>query len=154
MVVISIWAARRFKLGVERQGFAPNLNVWALRRSIVVHLVACGFSFHISLFPTIAAGTTQPAQCPARDLEKLEWLTRAQTETFTPLILCMWLFNMFIFNIQYIEMFHKHQTSNEVVSVGKFMEWTHGNKPKRAEQCTKEASWVDYWLKTIFFNHW
>lgn len=85
-----------YKLGVERHGFALNLDVWALWRSIVVHLVACGFSFHISLFPTIATGTTQPAQCPARDLEKSEWLTQAQTETFTSLILCMWLFNMFI----------------------------------------------------------
>lgn len=97
-----------FKLGVERHGFALNLVVWALRRSFVVHLVACGYSFHISLFPTIATGTTHPAQCSARDLEKLKWLTQAQTETFTSLILCMWLFNMFTFNIQYIESFHKH----------------------------------------------
>lgn len=73
-----------FKLGVERHGFALNLDVWALQCSIVVHLVACGFSFHISLFPTIATGTTQPAQSSARDLEKLAWLTQAQT--FTSLI--------------------------------------------------------------------
>lgn len=90
-----------FKLGVERQGSALNLNVWALWRSIVVHLVACGFSFHISLFPTIATGTSRPAQGSARDLEKLAWLTQAQTETFTSLILCMWLFNMFIFTTVY-----------------------------------------------------
>lgn len=72
-----------FKLGVERHGFALNLDVWALRCSIVVHLVACGFSFHISLFPTIATGTIWPALSPARNLEKLEWLTQTQTETFT-----------------------------------------------------------------------
>lgn len=77
----------------------PELDVWALWRSIVVHLVACGFSFHISLFPTIATGTTQPARRSARDLEKLEWLTQAQTETFTSFILCMWLFNICSFLI-------------------------------------------------------
>lgn len=77
----------------------PELDVWALWRSIVVHLVACGFSFHISLFPTIATGTTQPAQRSARDLEKLEWLTQAQTETLTSFILCMWLFNICSFLI-------------------------------------------------------
>lgn len=85
-----------FKPGVERRGFAPKLDVWASRRSIVVHLVACGFSFHIRLFPTIATGTTQPARRSARDLEKLERLTEAQAETLTSPVLCTRLFNTFI----------------------------------------------------------
>lgn len=48
-------------------------------RSFVVHLVLCGFSFHISLFPTVATGTTGAAQSSARDLEKLEWFKQAET---------------------------------------------------------------------------
>jgi len=63
------WAAR---LCVEGHGVAPILNVRAFRRSDVFHLMACGFSFHISLYPTLATGTTQPAQRAARDVEKLE----------------------------------------------------------------------------------
>ena len=61
-----------FNLGVERQDLALNLECVSFAGSIVVHLVACGFSFHISLFPTIATGTTRPEQRTARDLEKLE----------------------------------------------------------------------------------
>lgn len=59
---------------VRRPGFAPS---WMCERSIVVHLVVCGFSFHISLFPTVATGMTGATWCSARDLEKLEWLTQA-----------------------------------------------------------------------------
>lgn len=48
-------------------------------RSFVVHLVLCGFSFHISLFPTVATGTTGAARSSARDLEKLEWFKQGET---------------------------------------------------------------------------
>lgn len=54
---------------VRRPGFAL---CWMCERSIVVHLVVCGFSFHISLFPTVATGTTGAARRLAKDLEKLE----------------------------------------------------------------------------------
>lgn len=65
------WAARLCVQSVcQETRLCSELDVWALWCSIVVHHVACGFSFHISLFPTIATGTTKPAQCPARDLEK------------------------------------------------------------------------------------
>lgn len=58
---------------IRRADFALS---WMCECSIVVHLVLCGFSFHISLFPTVATGTTGAARSSARDLEKLEWFNR------------------------------------------------------------------------------
>lgn len=78
---------------VRRPDFALS---WMCECSIVVHLVLCGFSFHISLFPTVATGTTGAARSSARDLEKLEWFNRQKHRD------SLHLSNIYYFSVHFI----------------------------------------------------
>lgn len=78
---------------VRRPDFALS---WMCECSIVVHLVLCGSSFHISLFPTVATGTTGAARSSARDLEKLESFNRQKHCDY------LHLSNIYYFSVHFI----------------------------------------------------
>lgn len=115
-----IWAARLcVKAGCRETWLYPESGCVSFcgvpLSSILWHVALVSTLVY---FPLLLLAQVKPAQCSARDLEKLAWLTLAQTETFTSFIPCMWLYYIHFY---YMLGFSTQSTTNAIVLVTEWL---------------------------------